>query len=167
MKGQKEDVPIWKSKGYLPAKRVNLPSREKLSEGPVAVIECPQKIPCDPCGESCPVGAIELEGINGIPTVDPEKCTGCSICVENCPGLAIFTLDCSMEGGCEVTLPYEFNLPEIGEEVSALNRKGEKVTTARVKEIKTKENSSGDTSTVTIEIPEEYVNEVRNIRRVK
>lgn len=167
MKRRKEEIPLWQSKGYLPAERVNLPPGERMLEGPVAVIECPQRIPCDPCEESCPVGAIHMEDINGVPTVDTEKCTGCSICVENCPGLAIFTLDCSMEGGCEVTLPYEFKLPEIGEEVSALNRKGEEVTKARVKKIKTKENSSGDTSTVTIEIPEEYVKEVRNIRRMK
>lgn len=167
MKSQKEDVPVWNSKGYLPSEEVNHPSGKRLSKGPVAVIECPQRIPCDPCEENCPVGAIHMEDINGIPTVDTEKCTGCSICLENCPGLAIFTLDCSMEGGCEVTLPYEFDLPEVGEEVIALNRKGEKVITTGVKEIKTKDNSSGDTSTVTIEISEKYVKEVRNIRRVK
>lgn len=167
MKCRKEDVPVWNSKGYLPSERVKHPSRERLSKGPVAVIECPQRIPCDPCEESCPVGAIYMEDINDVPTVDTEKCTGCSICVENCPGLAIFTLDCSMEGGCEVTLPYEFGLPDVGEEVIALNRKGEKVTKARVKAVKTKENSSGETSTVTVEVPEDYVDEVRNIRRMK
>lgn len=165
MKCRKEDVPIWKSKGYLKPEEVDMPSKERLTQGPVAVIECPQKIPCDPCGESCPVGAIELEGINGIPTVDTEECTGCSICVENCPGLAIFTLDCSMDGGCEVTLPYEFDLPEVGEEVLALDRKGQEVTTAEVRRVKSKQKSSGDTSTVTVHIPEEYINRVRNIRR--
>lgn len=64
-----------------------------------------------------------------------------------------------------ITLPYEFDLPEVGEEVVGLNRKGEEVTQVTVKSLKTKENSTYDTPTVTIQVPEEYINDLRNIRR--
>lgn len=64
-----------------------------------------------------------------------------------------------------ITLPYEFDLPQVGEEVVGLNRKGEEVTQVTVKSLKTKENSTYDTSTVTIQVPEEYINDLRNIRR--
>ncbi|MBS3787044.1 4Fe-4S dicluster domain-containing protein [Candidatus Bipolaricaulota bacterium] len=166
MKTQK-DTATWRTRGYLRPEDVDLPSQEELAEGPVPIIECPQRIPCDPCGENCPAGAIKMNDINGIPEVDSRNCTGCSLCVAHCPGLAIFTIDCSPEKGCEITIPYEFDLPETGEEVEALNRKGEKITTSVVKSVKSKEDSAGDTSTVTIKIPEEHINEVRNIGRVK
>ena len=155
----------WQTAGFMLPEEVSLPPEERLTEGPVAVIECPQEIPCDPCRENCPTGAITMEGINGIPEVDHEKCTGCSICVESCPGLAIFTVDASPEQGCRITLPYEFGLPEIGEDVIGLNRKGKEVTRATVEDIKTKDQSAADTPTVTVKLPEKYINEVRNIRR--
>ena len=162
-----EKIPEWLAKGYLKQKDLKTPSKEELAEGALAVIECPQRIPCDPCSENCPVGAIEMDDINSFPEIDYDSCIGCAICVENCPGLAIFMVDCSFEEGCEITIPYEFHLPKVGEEVEGLNRKGEKVTEAEVTKVKTKERSSGDTSTVTVKVPEEYANEVRNIRRIK
>lgn len=36
------------------------------------------------CEEVCPFGAIRIDG-NGLPVIDGEKCTGCGICVRNCP----------------------------------------------------------------------------------
>ncbi len=144
---------------------VSLPSRQRLASGPAAIIECPQKIPCDPCQANCPAGAIELEGINDTPEVDFDECTGCSVCVESCPGLAIFTIDCSPEEGCRVTLPYEFDQPEIGEKVPGLNRKGEEITEVTVENLKTKEESTYDTPTVTVQVSEKYINKLRNIRR--
>ena len=155
----------WRSKGYLDVRSVPLPPDERIENGPVAVIECPQEIPCDPCSENCPVGAIELDKINQIPRVDGDRCTGCSVCVETCPGLAIFVLDCSHEENCRVTLPFEFELPKVGEEVAGLNRKGEEVTPAIVESIKPKEQSAHDTSTVTVRVGKEHIHEVRNIRR--
>ncbi|MFW6071827.1 MAG: NADH-quinone oxidoreductase subunit I, partial [Candidatus Bipolaricaulota bacterium] len=155
----------WKNTGHLKPEDVELPPEERLEEGPVAIVECPQKIPCDPCSRRCPVGAIEMEDINETPSVNFEKCTGCSTCVQYCPGLAIFLLDCSSGEGCQVTLPYEFDLPAVGEEVLGLDRKGKAITTCEVKGRVTREESAGDTSIVTVKIPETYVNEVRNIRR--
>jgi len=44
---------------------------------------------CGACIDECPEGAI-IEG-NDRSRIDPEKCTGCGICVEKffCPALAI------------------------------------------------------------------------------
>jgi len=155
----------WNRTGYMEVQTVPLPDEERIESGPVAVIECPQEIPCDPCSENCPVGAIELDEINQSPRVDGDRCTGCSVCVESCPGLAIFVVDCSPEESCRITLPFEFELPEAGEEVDGLNRKGEEVTSAIVESVKSKEQSTYDTSTVTVLVGEEHVHEVRNIRR--
>ena len=47
------------------------PSKERLSKGPVALIECFQEIPCNPCYTSCKKGAIkELIDINDRPILD-------------------------------------------------------------------------------------------------
>ncbi len=36
------------------------------------------------CERVCPFGAIAIDG-NGLPVIDEEKCTGCGICLDNCP----------------------------------------------------------------------------------
>ena len=72
------------------------PTDERLSRGPVVIVECVENIPCNPCVAACPKGAITIEGdINGIPVVDFETCDGCGICLSACPGLAIFGVDLS------------------------------------------------------------------------
>jgi len=43
------------------------PSEERLANGPVAVIECYQNIPCNPCFTACNRNAIlEFEDINDL-----------------------------------------------------------------------------------------------------
>ena len=42
--------------------RAVLPEPGRLKQGPVAVIECFQQIPCNPCAEACPRGAITMPG---------------------------------------------------------------------------------------------------------
>lgn len=155
----------WKRKGYIESEEVDLPSEDRLREKPVAIIECPQDIPCDPCRESCPVGAILMEELNALPRVNFERCTGCSLCVQKCPGLAIFMV-AYKEDSAEVTIPYEFTpLPRKSQYVDGLNRKGERVCRGEVIKILPRERSSGDTSLVTVKVPKEYINEVRNIRK--
>ena len=64
------------------------PSVERIDKGPVAVVECYQKIPCNPCQTACPFGAINIGcDINNIPERDENVCTGCGMCVAKCPGL--------------------------------------------------------------------------------
>jgi Fe-S-cluster-containing hydrogenase component 2 len=46
--------------------------------------------PMCPLSDVCKQGAITRRKINmflkGKPAVDPEKCTGCGICIDNCKG---------------------------------------------------------------------------------
>ena len=91
------------------------PSKERLSKGPVAIIECFQEIPCNPCYTSCKKGAIkELIDINDRPILDPEKCNGCGTCEKVCPVNNIKIVDkkpefqhkCEMCFACDEWCPY-------------------------------------------------------------
>ncbi len=80
----------------------------------------------------------------------------------NCPGLAVFLVDCSYdEDKCKITVPYEYlPVPEEGDEVTALDKKGEEVQKAEVTGVK----SSGKTYGITIEIDKENVWDVRGLK---
>jgi Fe-S-cluster-containing dehydrogenase component len=39
-----------------------------------------------PCVESCPVDALSVSKDTGAVLVDKEKCTGCGLCIDACPG---------------------------------------------------------------------------------
>ena len=70
------------------------PGEECLERKKVAVLECVEDIPCNPCEVSCPTGAIVVGApITNLPRIDGEKCTGCGLCVAVCPGLAIFLVE--------------------------------------------------------------------------
>ncbi|HIP99899.1 TPA: 4Fe-4S dicluster domain-containing protein, partial [Candidatus Bipolaricaulota bacterium] len=82
-----------------------VPPLERLRRGACAVIECVEEIPCNPCEESCPVGAIRIgEKITTLPVIDFDRCTGCGTCLGVCPGLAIFLVDLSREGKAHITV---------------------------------------------------------------
>lgn len=40
-------------------------------------------IGCKKCEKNCPAGAIKVENFCAV--VDPDKCTACGVCVDNCP----------------------------------------------------------------------------------
>lgn len=114
--------------GILELKDIHVPSRERYEKGAVAVVECVQEIPCNPCVDACPQGAITMgTSINEVPWIDFDKCNGCGLCLANCPGLAIFLIDETYaDHRARIGLPYEFRpLPEKGERVTLLNRGGE------------------------------------------
>jgi Fe-S-cluster-containing hydrogenase component 2 len=145
--------------GVLSVRDLKNPTDKQLKKG-VAVIECIQQIPCDPCVAVCPVDAISMKDINDTPKVDYDKCTGCKSCVGICPGLAIFIVKIKDDKAL-ITLPYEFlPVPKVGDTVTALDRTGNSRGKAKVKRVKT----SGKTNVVTIEIEKELAMEVRNIR---
>ncbi len=111
------------------------PSDERLAQGPCVVVECYQNIPCNPCFTACKRGGIKpFTDINNLPDVDHEACNGCTLCVSNCPGLAIMVVDANYsETECVIRIPYEFiPLPEAGQTVDALDRAGEFVCKAKV-----------------------------------
>ena len=89
------------------------PSEERLKKGPVAVIECCQNIPCNPCETACKFGAITVgDLITNLPVLDESKCVGCGVCLTKCPGLAIFVVDKSKDMAT-VSFPFEY-LPLAG-----------------------------------------------------
>jgi len=142
-----------------------VPSTERIREKrPVAMIECIQEIPCNSCAVACKLGAIQMARVNDLPRVDYDKCTGCMACAMVCPGLAVFLLR-EGDGVGYVTLPYEFlPVPKAGDQVMALNRKGNVLGKSKVARVLPPERNDG-TALVTIEVPKEWLLEARAIRQ--
>lgn len=142
-----------------------MPSEERLKQGAVAVIECAEEIPCNPCEAACPHGAIQVgEDINSLPFLDENKCTGCGLCIPQCPGLAIFVVDLTFsKEEAMIQIPHEFlPLPDKGATVKCLNRGGEIVTEGKV--IKVNNPKAYDrTPVVSVAVPKELADQVRAI----
>ncbi|RKZ01531.1 MAG: hypothetical protein DRQ10_01895 [Candidatus Hydrothermota bacterium] len=127
---------------------------------PLAVIECFQEIPCDPCVGACPTNAITMENISALPVLDPEKCIGCARCVSACPGLAIFMV---LPSKGLVWMPHEFTpIPKRGDAVLALDREGNVVCQGKVRAVMNAKNKRA-TTVVCVEVPPEFVMDVRAI----
>lgn len=141
------------------------PSAERLAQGPVAIIECFQRIPCNPCATACRRGAIlPFEDINNTPQLEAERCNGCALCVASCPGLAIFVLDMTYDDeNALIKIPYEFlPLPRVGATVAALNRAGEKVGRGAVVQVQNPP-AFDRTALIHLAVAKDLAHEVRNI----
>jgi Fe-S-cluster-containing hydrogenase component 2 len=144
-----------------------LPPKERFEKGPVAVIECVQKIPCDPCIGACRLGAIKKESLVVPPEVDYDRCTGCGECVSVCPGLAIFVVNLNYKKDeAMIMIPYELlPTPKKGEIYEALDREGKSVGETRIIATKLKKDR---TAVVIIAVKKPLAMIVRNIgRRLK
>lgn len=141
------------------------PSEERLAKGPAVIVECYQNIPCNPCYTACNTGAIkEFLDINDLPNVDHELCNGCSLCVSNCPGLAIMVLDMTYsEDEALLKIPYEFlPLPVANQIVKGLDRGGNEVCEAKVVKV-INSKALDKTPIVSIAVKKEFAKIVRNI----
>lgn len=138
---------------------------QEIFKGPTAVFECEQNIPCNPCVEACPRGAIRVfANINDCPSVDAALCNGCGICLTRCPGLSIFVVDQGYtDDKALLKLPYEFiPLPNPGDTVHAVDREGKIVGSASV--IRSQQ-SQNKTAVIWITVPKELAMTVRHIKR--
>lgn len=145
-----------------------LPSEERCKKGPVAVIECIQPIPCNPCEAACRFQAIHVgEPIINLPQLNEEKCVGCGACIAHCSGLAIFVVDKTYsENEATVSFPHEYlPLPEKGDMVDAVNRAGDTVCKAKVIRVVNPE-ANDHTPVVTVAVPLELADEVRGMVRL-
>jgi Fe-S-cluster-containing hydrogenase component 2 len=102
-----------KSEGVLSFREVTQcpgwPGDEIIEEKRVALLECVEDIPCNPCEFICPKGAITVGSpITNLPVIDGNKCDGCLLCISICPGLVIFVLEKNYTDTLStVSLPYE------------------------------------------------------------
>lgn len=143
-----------------------IPTDRRMRRGRVAVIECVQQIPCNPCEGACRFGAIEVGAqITDLPRLIEDKCTGCGLCVAQCPGLAIILLDLSGEEAY-IEFPFEYlPLPAPGERVEAVDRAGTVVCAGTVESVRRPASYAG-TAVVGMRFPAAYAQEVRSIKRL-
>ncbi|MEY8372534.1 (2Fe-2S)-binding protein [Merdimmobilis hominis] len=144
--------------------RERLPSPERRKQGPYAVFECFQSIPCNPCYTACKFGAVKpLTDINDLPEVYYDKCTGCGLCMTACPGLAVFVIDETYsEDKTVVRIPYEFlPLPQVGDTVDAVDRDGQVVGKAQVVKVQKFPNK---TSIVSLAVDNSLAQTVRGMK---
>jgi len=141
------------------------PDINRINQGPVAVIECFQNIPCNPCSTTCTYNAMKpMYDINDLPSLNSELCTGCGVCISKCPGLAIMVIDGSFsETEVLFKIPYEFlPLPHEGDIVQGLNRSGQYITDVKV--IKVLNPKSFDkTPVIHVAVNKKFLYEFRNI----
>jgi len=142
------------------------PSAPRRAAGPVAVVECVQNIPCNPCEEACKVGAIRIGAdITNIPSLDEAACTGCGLCVAACPGQAVFIVDETHGPDTAlISLPYEFlPLPAKGQRVTALDRAGNELGPATIVRVLASK-SMDRTAVVSMAVPRAWAMQARFFR---
>ena len=131
-----------------------------------AVIECYEDIPCNPCALSCPVKAITISPtLHSQPVVDPQVCTGCSICVSVCPGLAIMLAKVHHDTAI-FKIPYEMNETFIPHQrVHALNRSGEIIGEGVVLSVSNKKHQN-KTSIIEVQVDKALLHDFITIRGI-
>ena len=143
-----------------------IPSQARRQKGAVAVLECLEDIPCNPCESICKFDAITVgEDITTPPLLTEDNCVGCRSCVPICPGQAIFLVDESLpDDKAAIEMPYEYRpLPQKGDIVIALDRAGQQIGDATVTAVK-KTEKMDRTATVIIEVPRNWSMRARAIR---
>jgi len=145
------------------------PSEERIKKGPVAVIECVEKIPCNPCEAACSVHHAICIGkdITSLPDLDEDICTGCGLCIAPCPGLAIHVLDYTFETDrASILFPYEYlPLPENGQIVQMTDRLGEVICDGEILKV-TNSKRNNKTAIIKAAFNKKYYKEAVSMKRL-
>lgn len=132
------------------------------------IIECPEDIPCNPCEDACPQGAITVgHPITSLPVLDPAKCNGCGVCIAACPGQAIFVVKAeTTKNTALVGVPYEM-LPPIRtkEEVGLLGSDGTEIGSGQVERV-AHPPAFEQTVVIYVRCPTAIAHRVRAVRKV-
>ena len=132
------------------------------------VIRCVQEIPCDPCIHVCPKDMIKMKGdpVFGLPQVVKDECTGCTMCVAACPGLAITLVDMRSEGShALVVVPFELLEASVakGDEVDAVDIDGNFVCKSTVEKV-ARRKAYDRTLLVKLKVPKNDATRVAGLR---
>jgi len=131
-----------------------------------AYINCSEDIPCNPCEALCPYGAIIIgEKIIQEPSIDLNKCIGCGLCIDACPGRAIMLIQYNFDTNySKITLPYEFlPEPEINSKLELLNSNGDFICSGIVLKTRNFKNEQ-KCNIVEIKVLKEYAFKIKGIR---
>ncbi|QDR82649.1 FAD-dependent oxidoreductase [Sporomusa termitida] len=151
------------TKGYLDERELTvfpgIPGEAARKQGLVAVLECTQNIPCNPCQDVCPKGCIKVgDKITNLPVmVSSAHCSGCGLCVISCPGQAIFLVnETYADNFAAVSIPYELvPLPVPGSKGMACDRSGAVLAEAEVISVRKNAKSDG-TALLTMKVPGQW-----------
>lgn len=144
------------------------PKTEDYKLGNIAVIECIEQIPCNPCETACPKGAIKVGNpITNLPSIDFKKCMGCGICVAKCPGIAIHLININYsETKALITFPYEYlPLPKPDEEVILVNRIGKEICRGKVENVASSK-AYDLTKLISVSFDKKYYEDVISMKRI-
>ncbi len=143
-----------------------MPSEARLGRGPVAIIFCDERLPCDPCAQACPNGCISLtEPVVGLPVLDAEACDGCGACITSCPAGAIMVVDMTAGPGvARVWLPYEMlPVPDAGEPALVRDASGHIIGEGKVKSVRGPEDGDG-TAVICVEVAKDLTLRAASLR---
>ena len=131
------------------------------------VIHCNQKIPCNPCTESCPLHNILIPADNILQTPDyltnQDICLNCERCLAVCPGLAITIVDTRIGNDYAlVSIPFEFDEELIGDTVTVSDVSGNPLADLEVINIRSPKNRS-HTKTVKVKAPINLAQDIAGI----
>jgi len=146
-----------------------MPEEERFNKGPVAIIECPECIPCNPCQQACARGAIQrFQNITDLPVINFDLCNGCGNCIAVCPGLAIYVIEKNYSPTTSlIKIPYEMlPIPTKNDPCDILSRDGSVIGKGTVVKVQ-KYSFNPKARVLWIEIPKELFKEARNVRMVK
>jgi len=140
--------------------------QQRYKESMTAAIECLEPVSCNRCETVCPEKAIKINR-NASPDrsfLFEDKCTGCGICVRECPSKAIVMIQEKTKNEfSRIVLSKSRTKNYVRPLVQMLNRRGEKLGAGRRVSFSDCVDRNITDELVEIEIPEHLIWEARGV----